>query len=389
MINQQERYYNILKLNKWFAISSLLFAFIWLLAFANDFNRPWKKYQIEFRELEIEKTRGDVQAASTNLELNEDYSVLKAQIEMAQNKVDSRQEEIESIESDIQKLEAKLYAKNQIYQFAKADYDVAKYNFEQAQHGHGNLISTEKILSKLEALTSASKLNTEVIEGKVEAKNNELKIIRQSLKEANDAITAISRDKDLLVRKLIKIDPEEMSFANKIGNIVRDVPVLDFIDPYYEVKQVVIKDIEDDMVFMGVPKVDRCMTCHMGIDKKGFEEAPQPYTTHPKLDLYLGANSPHPMNEYGCTGCHAGRGRGTNFISSAHSPNNPEMGERWEKALEWHPLHHWDTPMLPMKYVEASCLKCHSNSIPIKDSPKLALGMIQNLVCCATQKCTN
>ena len=209
MINQQERYYNILKLNKWFAISSLLFAFIWLLAFANDFNRPWKKYQIEFRELEIEKTRGDVQAASTNLELNEDYSVLKAQIEMAQNIVDSRQEEIESIESDIQKLEAKLYAKNQIYQFAKADYDVAKYNFEQAQHGHGNLISTEKILRKLEALTSASKLNTEVIEGKVEAKNNELKIIRQSLKEANDAITAISRDKDLLVRKLIKIDPKK------------------------------------------------------------------------------------------------------------------------------------------------------------------------------------
>jgi len=150
-------------------------------------------------------------------------------------------------------------------------------------------------------LTSASNLNAEVIEGKVEAKNNELKIIRQSLKEANDAITVISRDKDLLVRKLIKIDPEEMSFANKIGNIVRDVPVLDFIDPYYEVKQVVIKDIEDDMVFMGVPKVDRCMTCHMGIDKKGFEEAPQPYTTHPKLDLYLGANSPHPMNEYGCT----------------------------------------------------------------------------------------
>ena len=31
--------------------------------------------------------------------------------------------------------------------------------------------------------------------------------------------------------------------------------------------------------------------------------------------------------------------------------------------------------MLPMKYVEASCLKCHSNSIPIKDSPKLDLGM--------------
>ncbi len=56
--------------------------------------------------------------------------------------------------------------------------------FEQAQHGNGNLLSTEKILSKLEALTSASKLNAEVIEGKVEAKNNELKIIRQIIERS-------------------------------------------------------------------------------------------------------------------------------------------------------------------------------------------------------------
>ena len=60
MINQQERYYNILKLNKWFAISSILFTLIWVLTFANDFNRPWKKYQIQFRQMEIEKTRADI-----------------------------------------------------------------------------------------------------------------------------------------------------------------------------------------------------------------------------------------------------------------------------------------------------------------------------------------
>ncbi|MBC8346117.1 MAG: c-type cytochrome [Candidatus Marinimicrobia bacterium] len=375
MINQQERYYNILKLNKWFAISSILFAFIWLLAFANDFNRPWKKYQIEFRELEIEKTRADIVEANLSLESDKDYSVLNNQMESAQNEVESHQDEIEAIEREIQKLDAELYAKNQIYQFSKADLDVAKYNFEQAQHGHGDLESTTKSLNSLIALTDASKLAAEVIESKVEAENNKLKVIRQSLKEASDAVVAISRDKNLLDRKLKKIDPKEMSFSNKVANVVRDIPVLDFIDPYYEVKQVVIKDIEDDMIFMGVPKVDRCMTCHMGIDKKGFENAQQPYTTHPNMELYLGANSPHPMNEYGCTGCHAGRGRGTDFISSAHSPNTPEMAERWEKELGWHPLHHWETPMLPLKYVEASCLKCHASSIPIKDSPNLALGM--------------
>jgi len=375
MINQQERYYNILKLNKWFAISSILFTLIWVLTFANDFNRPWKKYQIQFRQMEIEKTRADIAVANQDLESDAVFIDLKVQLETAQNEVESRQDEIKIIQKNIQKLEAKLYAKNQIYQFAKADMDVAKYNYEEAQHGHGNINSAKKVLDDLSLKSFSGKIEVETVESKIETANNELKAIRLSLKEANDAITDISREKDLLARKLTKIDPEAMSFSNKLANIIRDVPVLDFVDPYYEVKQVVIKDIEDDMIYMNVPKVDRCMTCHMGIDQKGFEDAPQPYTTHPNLELYLGANSPHPMNEYGCTGCHAGRGRGTDFISSAHSPDNEEMAARWEEELNWHPFHHWDTPMLPMKYVEASCLKCHAGSIPVQASPKLALGM--------------
>ena len=375
MINQQERYYNILKLNKWFAISSILFTLIWVLTFANDFNRPWKKYQIQFRQMEIEKTRADIATANQDLESDVAFAALKIQLETAQNEVESRQDEIKTIQKNIQKLEAQLFAKNQIYQFAKADMDVAKYNYEEAQHGNGNINSAKKILDDLSLKSSSGKIEVETIERKIETANNELKAIRLSLKEANDAISDISREKDLLARKLTKIDPEAMSFSNKLANIIRDVPVLDFVDPYYEVKQVVIKDIEDDMIYMNVPKVDRCMTCHMGIDQKGFEDAPQPYTTHSNLELYLGANSPHPMNEYGCTGCHAGRGRGTDFISSAHSPDNEEMAERWEEELNWHPLHHWDTPMLPMKYVEASCLKCHAGSIPVQASPKLALGM--------------
>ena len=55
MIDQQERYYNILKLNRWFALSSLLFAGIFVLAFVDDYQRPWKKFQKEFRSVEIEK----------------------------------------------------------------------------------------------------------------------------------------------------------------------------------------------------------------------------------------------------------------------------------------------------------------------------------------------
>ena len=64
MADNQERHYNILKLNRVFAISSLVFFAVWILVFVYDFQRPWKKYQIEFRKLEIEKIRQDLSTES-------------------------------------------------------------------------------------------------------------------------------------------------------------------------------------------------------------------------------------------------------------------------------------------------------------------------------------
>ena len=74
--NNQERYYNVLKLNKWFALSSILFTAIWILVFADDYNRPWKKYQIEFRDIEIEKVKKDIKSEDAALQDNSDYLVL-------------------------------------------------------------------------------------------------------------------------------------------------------------------------------------------------------------------------------------------------------------------------------------------------------------------------
>ena len=74
--NNQESYYNILKLNKWFAISSIVFTAFWIIVFADDYNRPWKKYQIEFRDIEIEKIKKDIESEDVALQDNSDYEVL-------------------------------------------------------------------------------------------------------------------------------------------------------------------------------------------------------------------------------------------------------------------------------------------------------------------------
>ena len=88
------------------------------------------------------------------------------------------------------------------------------------------------------------------------------------------------------------------------------------------------------MIFSGTPKVDRCTTCHLGIDKKGFESAPQPFTTHPNLELYL--QGPHPVESVGCTVCHQGRGRATGFVSAVHTPAHHEQEKDWGKYSRTH-----------------------------------------------------
>lgn len=94
----------------------------------------------------------------------------------------------------------------------------------------------------------------------------------------------------------------------------------------------------------------------------------QPLNAHPKLDLYVRPDSPHPMAKMGCTSCHDGDGFETDFALAAHTPANHEMLEEWEKkyvrsygSTSFETVeHYWDYPMTVPKYIESNCVKCHT-----------------------------
>jgi cytochrome c2 len=60
-------------------------------------------------------------------------------------------------------------------------------------------------------------------------------------------------------------------------------------------------------------RVDRCVTCHQGIEWSGLESAPHPLRSHPHEILIK-----HPISRFGCTVCHGGQGYGTDQ-DSAHA----------------------------------------------------------------------
>ena len=107
-----------------------------------------------------------------------------------------------------------------------------------------------------------------------------------------------------------------------------------------------------------------------------------PYTTHPRLDLYLTDLSPHPQKVVGCTICHDGQGSGTEFKWTSHTPNTAKQQDKWARELDWFDNHHWIFPMKPARFVESNCLKCHhekgalqpSERFPEPPAPKLVEG---------------
>lgn len=95
-----------------------------------------------------------------------------------------------------------------------------------------------------------------------------------------------------------------------------------------------------------------------------------PYTSHPRLDLYLTDTSPHPMKDVGCTICHDGQGSGTSFSWTSHTPNDAKEQNRWAQEYGWFDNHHWIFPMKPARFVESNCLKCHHNKGELEPSQK-------------------
>lgn len=122
--------------------------------------------------------------------------------------------------------------------------------------------------------------------------------------------------------------------------------------------------------------------------KRGLDH---PFTTHPRLDLFLTDSSPHPEKDFGCTICHDGQGSGTEFPWTSHTPNNAEQQIEWTREYGWFDNHHWIFPMKPSRFAESNCLKCHhekgglepSEEFPEPPAPKLVEGwtLVQDYGC--------
>ena len=105
-------------------------------------------------------------------------------------------------------------------------------------------------------------------------------------------------------------------------------------------QQVWIKDLN---------RTDRCVTCHQGVEWSGFDDAPEPYRSHPKEIL-----AKHPISKYGCTSCHGGQGFATD-ARDAHAT----MIDFWEEPVLASQLSKTYAIEDPKALIQINCNVCH------------------------------
>jgi mono/diheme cytochrome c family protein len=101
----------------------------------------------------------------------------------------------------------------------------------------------------------------------------------------------------------------------------------------------IARDFRVELKQVSVPAlktVDRCVSCHNGIDDPRMTDVPLPHAVHPGDIL-----KNHPADRFGCTVCHQGQGPATSFEDA--------------KGVDAF----WDYPLLDRNFTQSSCLACH------------------------------
>ncbi|MEI6231910.1 MAG: c-type cytochrome [Planctomycetota bacterium] len=371
-----------------FGIGSVLLLITTAYVFYQDhFGREFPAYQEMYRQFDLKQQAESRKKA--NAELGEAEYVAKAKeyqetIKKNKTAVDAQKPAIEKLRGEAAGFGNLLAAVTISLNAMKANYDELK---SQVDSGVQKDRST---LEKLDKEISQKAADQYKLKEQRDQKAGEAAALEEGLAKAKREEDALFADLNDYRSKMAKIK------GDPLINTMLDLPGVDFVAPRDKIEQVILNNLKWSVFFADASRVDRCVSCHKGIDNpdpayaelgketvtvdKGvetvvvFEKEKKVLKSHPRLDLFVGANSKHPYKKFGCTICHGGQPLATKFSAAAHSPKDKNQENYWAAQYDWQRNEYWDAKMLPLQHVEASCAKCHKNVDEVPEAAKLNEG---------------
>lgn len=375
MADRGDTHYSVPALNKWFLVSSalLLGSVVWMML--DDWQRPWKAYQRTFREIELSKVREEEQLLTQQGALDAEQR-LQGQVENARTELDSRTEELAAAREELRLAKGELWSAIETAKKRVSEYNWDRYVIEEERRKLGDPKFAQDDLDRAEFALNQAKGVQEQAQIVVDNAQAEVDRLTRVVTDAESELAAGTRELSRVRQRLTALDPKAMSGPERVADVIRDAPGLDFVKPSLKVNKVVLDRLTFELNFTKKKRIDMCQTCHLGAERSGFEAEPQPFTSHPRLDLFVTNKSPHPVSQFGCTICHRGSGEALDFVRADHRPADKEQAADWNEEHHWHKQHHWDYPMLASNFTEASCVQCHKTSMDLisEDAPTVSEG---------------
>ncbi len=267
-----DTFWNIKRLNLWFAASSILLVLVTAWTILQDYGGWWRIPQKDSRVWEaalvndkIERL-DDKQLEAQKAKIGDDLKSAEAQVAKHQKEVDDLNKKIHEMDSQRQTMEfeANTLKANVGVDFAHLQDAITDKNQPDIDALTKKLDAPSKDLTHRQELLEAKKMD-------IAQAKDQLKSITKDLDAANKARNKLLTDIDGLDKRLDQLAPQ--SIVAKLSGKLRAMPLMGFMNPSERVQQVVLEDVLTDMNFQKrIPTLDRCMTCHVNIAKKDFTE---------------------------------------------------------------------------------------------------------------------
>jgi mono/diheme cytochrome c family protein len=310
----------------------------------NITRRPWKAIQYRFFHLDYQKARAAYDEEQKKLAADPTYQELSKKLADAQTSLASGDlgNKLADLERQEEQATVRFKEIDQEVKFIKSELEEAWYEFDHATQQKRNAQPYLDHIRELEK--EEAKLLPDLEKSRAHREK-----IKEEIKSLNGGVKEIESE-------LAKVTAERDRWVRVIDNVTLKLGPLSFYK-VPKIQQVSMDEFDRNRFDQPVARVDRCQTCHLAINRAGFEKEPHPFRTHPRREVLLSDNA-HPPEKFGCTGCHEGQGVAVNSVEQAH-------GE----------VHLWEFPLLRGAKVQSSCTSCHRDVQKFaEDAPLLAEG---------------
>lgn len=394
-------HYDMKWINRAFLIGAILLLGTWIWAAWDDYSKPYKTWQRSFYEVYDYQLALEEQNVWTP-EKRQQLRELKQERQELQQKIDQEDSDVSQLQEKLEKFEqSELSQQESKVSLARTRLSPVEYEYQKAK-GRAESNPDYEVPDELKQRFQQLKRKAEQAQTKLAEMREKADQMRQEIQSKKSEITKLEEEVRDLTEERDVLRAERQRVGDNWINTILEAPIINFINPRTEVKQIQTEGLYMDYNFDRVPRRDFCKSCHMGIDKKAFNVEDGEFTSentqeafnqvfsdkdrrnvmksvfkqHPNYEVIGSPEGEFPFSEYGCTSCHMGNGRALDFKRAAHTPETKKERKEWKKRYDWKPSKHWSWPMLQTKYLDASLPQFYDreNRLHIPNADKVNEG---------------